>query len=297
MIQIMGAGALGSLIGALIQLSGKEVVFVARGKQFEALKQKLTVLGLINAEIKVKVIEKPVDAEFTFFTVKAYDTEPAGRALSKVDPGIVCTLQNGIGVERVLKEYLKNVVRGVTSYGANLLDYGKVVYAGEGFVYLPEEERAKKIAKILREANIRVELVKDIDFFVWSKAIVNSVINPLSAICRVRNGFVIENEKIWWLAERIAKEGQRLMEKLGYKFDAISEVKRVAKLTANNKSSMLQDVMRGKRTEIDYINGEIIKKCKELGINCEINEIVWKIMKGIEDGIAVRDLDLGHANI
>lgn len=293
----MGAGALGSLLGALLQLSGKEVVFVARGKQLEALRKKLVISGLINAELEVKVVEKPIDAEITLFTVKAYDTNLAAESLSKVNPGIVCSLQNGIGVEEILKKHVKRVIRGVTNYGANLLDYGKVEYAGEGFIYLPRNPEAEKVAMVLREANLRVELVENIDFFIWVKTIVNSVINPLTAICRVRNGFVIENENIWFLAEKIAEEGKNLLEKLGYKFDVISEVKRVARMTAKNKSSMLQDVLRGKRTEIDYINGAIVKKCKELGIECGMNEIIWKIVKGIEDGFSLCDSNFCDARI
>ncbi|MEM0352910.1 MAG: 2-dehydropantoate 2-reductase N-terminal domain-containing protein, partial [Archaeoglobaceae archaeon] len=125
MIQIMGAGALGSLIGGLLQMSGKDVVFVARGKQLEALRKKLVITGLIHAELSVKAVEKPVNADVTFFTVKAYDSNVAAKALSEVDPGIVCTLQNGIGVEDILRKHVKRVVRGVTSYGANLADYGK----------------------------------------------------------------------------------------------------------------------------------------------------------------------------
>lgn len=297
MIQVMGAGALGSLLGALLQLSGKEVIFVARGKQLEALRKKLIITGLLNAELEVKASERPVDAEITFFTVKAYDTETAGKMLGEINPGIVCTLQNGIGVEKILKRYVERVVRGVTSYGANLIDYGKVMYAGKGFVYLPKGKEAERVARVLIEAGMNVEIVENIDFFIWAKAIVNSVINPLTAICRVRNGSIIESEHIWQVAEKIAKEGQNLMEKLGYKFDAISEVRRVAEMTARNKSSMLQDVLRGKRTEIDYINGEIVKKCKELGLSCDFNEMIWKIVKGLEYGISLRDPDISVANI
>jgi 2-dehydropantoate 2-reductase len=295
MIQIMGAGALGSLIGGLIQLSGKEVIFVARGKQLQKLKEKLVITGLLDAELNVRVVEKPVDAEITFFTVKAYDTESAGKMLCEVNPGIVCTLQNGIGVEEILRKYVKKVIRGVTSYGANLIDYGKVMYAGKGFVYLPKSEESRKIAKVLEEAGMNVEIVENIDFFIWAKAVVNSVINPLTAICRVRNGHIIENMDIWEIAEKIAREGQALMEKLGYKFDAISEVKKVAKMTAKNKSSMLQDVLKGKRTEIDYINGEIVRKCNEFGLSCEYNKMIWKLVKGLEYGISLRDPDIRDA--
>lgn len=295
MIQIMGSGALGSLIGGLLQMSGKDVVFVARGKQLEALKRKLIITGLVNAELRVKAVDKPVDAEVTFFTVKAYDTEAAAKALSEVDPGIVCSLQNGIGVEEILKKYVKRVVRGVTSYGANLVDYGKVAYAGKGVVYLPKQKDAEKVAEVLRNA-FNVEIVEDIEFRVWAKAVVNSVINPLTAICRVRNGFIAESENLLRIAERVAKEGEELMRKLGYEFNALEEVLKVARMTAENRSSMLQDVLRGKKTEIDFINGAIVEKCRELGIDCTYNEILWRLVKGVEDGISLRCPDLSPSD-
>lgn len=297
MIQIMGAGALGCLIGALLQLHGKDVIFVARGKQLQALRERLVLMGLKRAELKVKAVEKPENAEITFFTVKAYDTEEAARILSKVDPGIVCTLQNGIGVEKIIEKYVKTVVRGVTSYGANLADYGKIIYAGEGYVYLPSTTHGRKVAEVLKDSNFKVELVEDIDFRIWAKAVVNAAINPLTAICRVRNGIIVENENLWSIAVKIAEEGEMLMQELGYKFDAVSEVRKVAEMTAKNRSSMLQDIERGKRTEIDYINGEIVKKCREFGLKCEVNEIIWKLVKGIENGIHLRATDFRNADL
>lgn len=296
MIQIMGAGALGSLLGALIQLSGYDVVFVARGKQLEALKKGLVVSGLIKAELKVKAVEKPCNAELTLFTVKAYETEEAGKVLSKVDPGIVLTVQNGIGVENILRKYVKKSLRGVTSYGANLLDFGHVVYAGEGSIYLPNTELGREAFRILKDSKLNMELVNDIEFRIWAKAVVNSVINPLTAICRVRNGRIVENEHIWSLALQIAKEGEELMRKIGYEIDAVSEVKRVALLTAKNRSSMLQDLEKGERTEIDYINRVIIEKCKELGLNCSANEFVYKIVKGIENELSLCSDNLGNTD-
>ncbi|MCS7143747.1 MAG: 2-dehydropantoate 2-reductase [Archaeoglobaceae archaeon] len=289
MIQIMGAGALGSLFGVLLQLSGYEVVFVARGKQLDALKKKLIVSGLLNTELKVRAVEKPENADLTLFTVKAYDTEEAGKALSEVDPGMVCTVQNGIGVEKILKRYVEKVVRGVTSYGANLKDFGHVVYAGEGYVYLPKDDLGKEVERILRKSNLKIELVDNIEYRVWAKAVINSVINPLTTICRVRNGRVVENEHLWSLAVQIAKEGEELMKSLGYEFDAILEVKKVAIATAKNRSSMLQDIERGDKTEVDYINGVIIEKCKEIGLKCSANEFVYYLVKGIEN-----ELFTGH---
>lgn len=286
-VQIMGAGALGSLVGALMQLSGFDVIFVARGKQLSALKNRLRVSGLIEAELDVHAVDKPENADITFVTVKAYDTEEAAKRLAEVDPGIVCSLQNGVGNEKILQKYCDKVLGGVTSYAANLADYGHVVYAGEGLTHVGEldgrmSEEALKVAETLRRAGIKAEAVSDIRFRIWAKAVVNAAINPITALCKVRNGMVVENYDFWKVARGVAEEGRRVMLKMGYEFDAVSEIKRVAEMTAKNRSSMLQDVEKGKRTEIDFINGAIVEKGREMGIDCPVNETLLHLIKGIE---------------
>lgn len=288
-IQIMGAGALGSLVGALMQLSGFDVVFVARGKQLSALKGGLRVSGLIQTELDVYATRKPENADITFVTVKAYDTKAAAKELAEVDPGIVCSLQNGVGNEEILQKYCDKVLGGVTSYAANLADYGHVVYAGEGFTYVGEldgrmSNEAVEVAEVLRKAGMRAEAVSDIHFRIWAKAVINAAINPITALCRVKNGMVVENENLWRVAEAVALEGREVMLRMGYDFDAVSEVRKVAEMTAENRSSMLQDVERERRTEIDFINGAIVRKGMELGINCPVNETLLYLIRGVESG-------------
>ncbi len=280
----MGAGALGSLFGALLQLAGFDVVFVARGKQLEVLKRSLRVSGLLEAELKVYATNKPEKADVTFVTVKAYDTENAAKMLAKTDPGIVCSLQNGIGNEEILQKYFKRVVGGVTSYAANLADYGHVIYAGEGYTYvgdMGEKGCAEVVADVLRKAGVRVEVVDDIEFRIWVKAAVNAAINPITALCRVRNGKIVESADLWSVAKAVAEECMEVMRRMGYEFDVVAEVRRVAEMTANNRSSMLQDVEKGKRTEIDFINGAIVRKGLELGVKCPVNELLTKLVRGI----------------
>ncbi len=288
-VQVMGAGALGCLFGALIQLAGYDVVYVARGKQLDALRKGLRVSGLIEEELKVYATNKPEDADVTFVTVKAYDTEGAARALAKVDPGIVCSLQNGIGNEEILQKYCKRVVGGVTSYAANLKEYGHVIYAGEGYTYVGDlsgeiSDDAVKIAEVLKGAGIRVEVVNDIKFRIWVKAAVNAAINPITALCRVKNGMIVKSKDLWKLAEYVAKECEEVMRRMGYEFDVAGEVRRVAEMTAENRSSMLQDVERGKRTEIDFINWAFVERGRELGVECRVNEVLTRLVRGIEVG-------------
>ena len=135
-IEIFGAGALGSLIGAFLVKAGFDVVFVARGKQLEALKRKLIISGIIEEEFDVYATDEPEDVDLVFLTVKAYDTEAAAKILKETDFKAICSLQNGVGNEEILMKYFENVVGGVVTYGANLIEYGHVMFAGEGEIHL-----------------------------------------------------------------------------------------------------------------------------------------------------------------
>ncbi len=285
-IEIFGAGALGSLIGALLLKAGFDVIFVARGKQFEALKRKLKVSGIMNEEFDIYVTDKAEDADFVFLTVKTYDTENAAKSLSEVKFKAICSLQNGVGNEEILMEYFDNVVGGITTYGANLKEYGHVVFAGEGEVFLGnfKGNYAEKFKEILREANIKAEVVDDIKKRIWVKAAINAVINPLTAICRVKNGKILEKD-LWFIAERIGKECEEILSLLGYDADVVNAVKEVAIKTSENRSSMLQDIERGKRTEIDFINGAFVRQARKFGINAIYNEMMLKLIRGIELGM------------
>ncbi len=287
-IQIMGAGALGCLFGYLIKKAGYDVVFVARGNQLKALRNGLKVSGLIEDFVKVNVTDRPKDANLTFVTVKAYDTETAAMQLAKVKCGIVCSLQNGIGNEEILMRYLKSVVGGVTTYASNLIKYGHIEYAGEGVTYVGDisgriTEDVLTVVEVLRDSKINAEAVTDIRKRIWLKAVINSAINPITAICRVRNGKVVEIPELWKIAERIAREGEEVMRALGFDVeDVASAVREVAMRTKDNRSSMLQDIERGKRTEIDFINGAIVKVAEELGIDTPFNRLMYWLVKGVE---------------
>lgn len=287
-IQIMGAGALGCLFGYLIQRAGYEVVFVARGRQLEALKRGLRISGILNDEVKVYATRKPENVDVTFVTVKAYDTENVARALAEIDPGIVCSLQNGVGNEEILMKYLDRVVGGTTTYAANLPEYGHVVYAGEGETYVGRldgnvDRDVETVVKILRDSGIRAEAVEDIRRRIWLKAVVNSAINPITALCRCRNGKIVEVPELWDLARRVAEEGERVMRAMGFDVSNVAEIVRtVAERTGENKSSMLQDMERGKRTEVDFINGAVVRVAEELGFDAPYNRALQLLVKGVE---------------
>ncbi len=289
----MGAGALGCLYGYLIHKAGYEVVFVARGKQFEALKRGLKVTGLVEDFVRVNAVDKPCDADITFVTVKSYDTEEVAKSLRCVDCGIVVSLQNGIGNEEILSKYLGRVLGGVTTYASNLIDYGWIEFAGVGETFIGSMdgkigEDVLKVVEVLRECGINAEAVEDIVKRKWIKTVINSVINPITAILRVRNGTIMEIEELWELALAVLREGEEVLRAMGIDVELEGVLRDVVTKTAKNKSSMLQDVERGKRTEIEFINGAIVRKAEELGIDTPYNRSLLLLVKSLEKFLTYR---------
>ncbi len=290
MIQIMGAGALGCLYGYLIQRK-YDVILVARGNQLKALKRGLKVTGLVEDFVDVNVVDRPCDADITFVTVKSYDTESAAKSLSNVNCGIVVSLQNGIGNEEILMRYLKRVLGGVTTYASNLVDYGWIEFAGVGETFVGEmsgdiSEDVLEVVEVLRSCGINAEAVDDIVKRKWIKNVINSVVNPITAILKVRNGAIVEIDELWDLALRILREGENVLSAMGFYVELEETLRDVIIKTARNRSSMLQDIERGKRTEIDFINGAIIRKADELGIEVPYNRTLISLVKALERGSA-----------
>ncbi len=282
----MGAGALGCLYGYMLQKEF-DVIFVARGKQLKALKRGLKVTGIVEDFVRVNAVEKPMNADLTFVTVKSYDTENVAKELSKVDCGIVVSLQNGIGNEEILMKYLDRVLGGVATYASNLVDYGWIEFAGVGETFIGElngvmSRDVIRVVDLLRSVGIKAYAVEDIVRRKWIKTVINSVINPITAILKIRNGEILKYKELWELALRVLNEGERVLRGMGFYEDLEGILKNVIYKTERNKSSMLQDVERGKRTEIDFINGAIVRKAEELGLDAPYNRALMLLIKSLE---------------
>jgi 2-dehydropantoate 2-reductase len=193
---------------------------------------------------------------------------PINRAL--VGEGTtVWSTQNGMGNYEAMAAVVEKdrIVGGSTTLGANELGPGHVHHAGEGDTFIGELDgsisaRVEQIAGKLTAAGIKVEVRDDIQKIIWSKLIINVGINALTAILKVRNGVLVEHQPSTSLMEAAVSEAVRVAAGQGIAFDEAQiqqRVKEVARLTARNRSSMLQDMLAGRRTEIDYINGAIAR--------------------------------------
>lgn len=298
-IVIIGPGAMGSLYGGLLTLKGNDVWLVGINKHHT---EQICHSGLILEErgvsqvVRVKAtseIHSVGKADLVIFFVKTYDTEKAvsdSLVLEKEDT-IFLTLQNGLGNEEVICEKIdpKKVILGVTGHGATLLRPGHVRHAGWGKTLIGEidhqiTERALQIAKIFCEAEIETEVSKNIHGEIWGKLLINVGINALTALTGFKNGQLLDYPETVRLMERLVLEAVEVAERKGIRIDEnpIEKVRKVAEATRENRSSMGQDFDYRRRTEIDAINGAIVREAQNLGIPVPSNQTVTDLIKAIE---------------
>ena len=293
-IIVLGAGALGSLLAGLLSRQN-EVYMVGREEHVREVNESgLRVEGLNEGTFAPKAGERLEDSPFypnwILLTVKAYQTEDAANEILDVFPDVpVLSFQNGIDNENILRSMGIDAVGGVTSHGVTFLSPGRIRHAGEGRTAIGEMDgrrsmRVRAMAYILSEAGIITDVSDNIEGEIWLKGAVNSVINPLTAILEVENGFLLENDGVRELGDLIAGECGHIAGDLGIDLPGHPEKawKEVAEMTGENLSSALQDIKRKRRTEIREINGAFVKKALEKGMDAPYNRSVLELVSAKE---------------
>jgi 2-dehydropantoate 2-reductase len=227
-------------------------------------------------------------ARHALVLVKSWQTERAARQLAAcLSPkGLAVTLQNGLGNREALVEFLgmPRVALGVTTYGATLVGPGRVRPGGMGTIAVAMHRRLAPLADYLQRAGFEVELVKEVDDLLWSKLVINAAINPLTALLRVPNGELLARPEARSLLASTAKEAAAVASAYGRCLsyaDPVAAAEAVARQTASNTSSMLQDVQRGAVTEIDAICGAIVAAGEACDVPTPVNRTLWLLVKAL----------------
>jgi 2-dehydropantoate 2-reductase len=300
-IAVVGPGALGCLIAGLVKARAKEDVWLidnsperakriaSAGISIEGLSGELRAAVNATADAKEAGI-----CDIVILCVKSYSTEDACRDSKDLvgKETLVLTLQNGIGNVQILNDHFgaDKVVAGVTNHGATLLGAGHVRHAGKGDTVIGAQKgrppaTLKQLSALLSRAGLETKTSKDIDSVIWGKLVINVGINALTAVTRLKNGALIEHDGTREVLRSAVQEAVRVVKrkriKLAYD-DPIQKVESVCRATAANVSSMLQDVLSSKRTEIDFINGAIARQAKALGIPTPVNETLTALVRTIE---------------
>jgi len=296
---IIGPGAMGGLFGSLLTRAGKEVWLV--GNRREQVDRICSVGLTLEEKGKAQIVPVKATSDVTsvgkadlvIFFVKTYDIEEAvsdSLALEKEDT-IFLTLQNGLGNEEAICDQVnpKKVMLGITGHGATLLEPGHIRHAGWGKTFIGERDhritdRALRIAQMFCEAGIETEVSSNIHDQVWGKLIVNVGINALTALTGFKNGQLLDYPETLRLMEKLVSEAAEVARGKGAQVeeDPIERVKKVAEATRENRSSMGQDFDHRERTEIEAINGAVVREAQLLGIPVPFNQAVTDLVKAIE---------------
>lgn len=301
-IGIVGPGALGCLFAGLLALDGHDVRLLGRrAEQAEAINRDGIVVEHDGAERRAAVRAGtdpaalgPVDLAIVL--VKATDSVAAAPSvpplLAPDAPAI--SLQNGLGNIDALTAVLgvERVLGGITSQGATLLGAGRIRHAGFGPTSLAEAggaltARAEAIASVLDRAGLVATAYADASPLIWGKLIANAAINPLGALFRCQNGYTVERPAARELFYQLAREAGAVAAALGVALpfaDAAAHAESIARVTFNNRNSMLQDVEAGRRTEIAAINGAVARLGAEHGVPTPLNATVAQMIRVLEEG-------------
>ncbi len=290
---IVGTGALATLFAARTAAAGTDVTLLGSWAEgLAALRAGGARVDGEAAAFPVRATHNPAEcrgAKYALVLVKAWQTERAAARLAEclAEDGLALTLQNGLGNREILARRLgkRRVALGVTTLGAALLGPGLVRPGGAGTVSLEKHTRLQPLAAMLERAGFEVNGVKDAEALLWGKLVVNAAINPLTALLRIPNGDLLDRPELRALMGDLAREVAGVAAARGVSLpfaDPVLAVEAVARRTAENRSSMLQDVMRAAPTEVDAINGAVVRLGEKAGVPTPANRVLWSLVKSLE---------------
>ncbi|MGA1865921.1 MAG: ketopantoate reductase family protein [Thermoplasmatota archaeon] len=306
-ILVVGAGALGSFVGGLLS-ANHDVTIIGRPEQVWVLKRKgLRIEGISHGEFRPKAfsgIPRNEKFDLIILCVKSYNTEISLEPLTPllINNTPILSLQNGLDNEEKIFNFIRshglgsNVIGGITCHGVTYRGPGLVRHAGVGETIIghfnpPHEAGGEitpdvvSIARIFTDAGIEIQTTSCIDREIWAKTIINSAINPLTAIVGGPNGVILENEELNGMARDLISEGVIVSRRNGIDLELEEMTERtfkVAERTSQNHSSMYQDIKLKRRTEVDSINGALYEKARQVSMDAPLNLTMVRLIKGLE---------------
>ncbi len=272
-----------------------DVILVGRSEHMQAVRlHGLRITGKTALIVKPRTaLRTPRDArpELILVTTKAYDTAAAMRHLKPfADRATFLTLQNGLDNPAVIARTARRVLAGTTAHGVTFVGPGNIRHAGVGDTVLgawagTDEDDAVRVRDILVDVGIPARVSADVRTELWAKVVVNASINPLAALAGVSNGRLVRDRRLLAVLEQVAREAVVVARAEGAPVDAGETVHRavlVARRTASNRASMLQDFDRHRRTEIDAITGAIVSAGDKRGIETPLNRALLALVKARE---------------
>jgi 2-dehydropantoate 2-reductase len=296
-IIVLGAGAIGSLYGARLA-ANNDVTLIGRSAHVAAINSEgLRVEGLESQFVRVRAataIDRIGPDALVILATKVPDTEKALHPIAPLvreDTTLLC-LQNGIGSEQIARTALGDrgvVLRGITQFGAIFEAPGVVRFMARGYTLIEQHERSARLAEVLNAAGLDCRVSPDINTDVWHKLVINCVVNPITAILGCEVGG-IANPELAPLKRLVIEECVTVAAAEGVRFD-VDFVQQIDDRfrPSHNIASMLQDLRRGRPTEIAYLNAAVVAAGARHGVACPVNGALTTIIETMEaTGAALR---------
>jgi 2-dehydropantoate 2-reductase len=293
-VAVIGAGAVGCYYGGLLLKAGHDVTFIGRQPHVDAINANGLLLDTktFKGHLPAKAATDTANLaapDLVLVCVKSADTEAAGRSLAgRLRPlTSVLSLQNGVDNARRLAVVTGHAVIPVVVYvGSEMAGPGHVRHHGGGDLAIGASPVSEALAQTLQAAGIGVTIAADIEITLWSKLIINCAFNALSAVANISYGPMLEVEGTRDVVASAVQEAIAVARASGVAIpdDIIAHIMKIPANMPNQMSSTAQDLVRGKPSEIDFLNGYVVRKGAELGIPTPTNQALQVMVKLAQRG-------------
>ena len=294
-IAIVGAGAVGGYFGGLLARAGAPVVFIGRPAFVEAVQRNGLLLDALQFKEAVRVqasteIEAARGAELVLFCVKTTDNAATSQAIAPLltPSAIVLSMQNGVdNVEQIQKTAKITALPAVVYVAASVPEPGRVKHVGRGDLVIgPEGDKTRQAAGVFSRANIPCRVSENIVGELWTKLVWNCALNAVSALGHAKYGQITSSPDAWKIVESVVYEVLAVAKRAKIKPPGLEDPKaalagalKIATQMSEALSSTAQDMSRGRRTEIDSLNGYVARRGAELGVPTPVNQALFALIK------------------
>ncbi|MBN3755652.1 2-dehydropantoate 2-reductase [Paraburkholderia sp. Tr-20389] len=291
-VAVMGAGAVGCYYGGMLARAGHEVVLIGRPQHVEAIERRGLRLETQSFDEHIRLAASTQasavqGAKLVLFCVKSTDTESAALEIKPflAPDTLVLSLQNGVeNADEVRTLVPQEVAAAVVYVATEMAGPGHVRHHGRGELVIEPSKASAEVAQTLIAAGVPTQISDNVRGALWAKLILNCAYNALSAITQLPYGRLVQGEGVTTVMRDIVDECLAVAKADGVTItgDVDKAVRMIAETMPGQYSSTAQDLSRGKRSEIDHLNGLIVRRGEALGVVTPSNRLLHTLVKLIE---------------
>ena len=291
-VAVVGAGAVGCYYGGMLARAGHDVTLIGRPRHVEAIERQGLRLETQTFDERIRVSASSEgsavrSAQLVLLCVKSTDTESAAAAIKPhlAPDALVLSLQNGVeNADRLRAILPQDVLAAVVYIGTEMAGPGHVRHHGRGELIIERSRASDEVAQALIAAGVPTDISDNVRGALWAKLILNCAYNALSAITQLPYGRLVKGAGITAVMRDVVDECLAVAkaDDVTIPGDVDAAIRKIAETVPGQYSSTAQDLARGKPSEIDHLNGVIVRRGEALGVATPVNRLLHAIVKLLE---------------